>query len=86
MLDEKSGWALVPGSTKPKETKMKVKAVLKFWAGGKLIEPGEEIEVDESLAREVVQSGKATAVSGDVVATDSVAATAEALAGQRTGE
>jgi len=60
MLDLESGRALVPGSTQPKETaKMKVKVVLRFWTGGRLVEKGEVVEVDEALAREIIASGKA---------------------------
>lgn len=60
MLDLESGRALVPGSAQPKEIKkMKVKAVLRFWHGGALVEKGEVVDVDESLAREVINSGKA---------------------------
>lgn len=74
MLDEKSGWALVPGSKPPKETaKMKVKAVLRFWCGGKLVARDEEIEVDESLGREVINSGKAVKVEDEPPAADDVA-------------
>jgi len=60
VLDLKSGRALVPGSAEPKETaKMKVKVVLRFWTGGRLVEKGEVVEVDEALAREIIASGKA---------------------------
>lgn len=38
---------------------MVVKAIHKFWTGGRLVLEGEEVEVDESLAREVINSGKA---------------------------
>ena len=38
---------------------MKVKAVHKFWTEGRLVLEDEEIEVDESLGREVLNSGKA---------------------------
>ena len=38
---------------------MMVKAVHKFWMGGRLVLENEEVEVDESLAREIIQSGKA---------------------------
>jgi Putative nuclear envelope organisation protein len=60
VLDMESGWALVPGSMQPKEKfKMKVKAVLGFWNAGELVKPGTEIEVDDSVGREVITSGKA---------------------------
>jgi hypothetical protein len=60
MLDLESGRALVPGSTQPKETaKMKVKVMLRFWYQGKLVEPGDVVEVDDSLGREIIASGKA---------------------------
>ena len=60
MLDLESGRALVPGSTQPKETaKMKVKVVLRFWYQGELVEPGDVVEVDEALGREIIASGKA---------------------------
>lgn len=38
---------------------MRVTAVLRFWYQGKLVDRGEEIEVDESVGRDVIQSGKA---------------------------
>ena len=38
---------------------MKVKVVLRFWTGGRLVEKGEVVEVDEALAREIIASGKA---------------------------
>ena len=60
MLDLESGRALVPGSAQPKETaKMKVKCVLRFWYEGKLVDKGEVVEVDDSLGREIIASGKA---------------------------
>lgn len=62
-LDDKSGWALIPGSAKPKETaKMKVKAVLRFWYGGELIDKGAEVEVDDNVGRDLLVSGKAVRV------------------------
>ena len=63
VLDLESGRALVPGSAQPKETaKMKVKCVLRFWYEGKLVDKGEVVEVDESLGREIIASGKAVKV------------------------
>ena len=63
-LDENSGWALIPGSKQPKETaKMKVKCVLRFWYEGKLVDKGEVVEVDDSVGREVIASGKAVAAA-----------------------
>jgi hypothetical protein len=60
MLDLESGRALVPGSAQPKEAKkMKVKCVLRFWLGGRLVEKDEVVEVDEAVAREVIGSRKA---------------------------
>jgi len=60
VLDLESGSALVPGSAQPKETaKMKVKCVLRFWYEGKLVDKGEVVEVDDSLGREIIASGKA---------------------------
>jgi len=60
VLDLKAGRALVPGSTQPKETiQMNVKAVLNFWYQGKLVLKGKQIEVDDSVGREIVASGKA---------------------------
>ena len=60
MLDLESGRALVPGSAQPKETaKMKVKCVLRFWYEGRLVDKDQVVEVDESLGREVIASGKA---------------------------
>lgn len=38
---------------------MQVKAIRRFWSSGRLIEPDEVTEVDESLAREIIASGKA---------------------------
>ena len=63
VLDLESGWALVPGTAQHKETaKMKVKCVLRFWYGGKLVDKDQVVEVDESLGREVIASGKAVKV------------------------
>ena len=63
MLDLESGRALVPGSAQPKETaKMKVKCVLRFWYEGRLVDKDQVVEVDESLGREVIASGKAVKV------------------------
>ena len=60
MLDLESGRALVPGSAQPKETaKMKVKCVLRFWYEGNLVDKDQVIEVDDSVGREIVASGKA---------------------------
>ena len=60
VLDLESGWALVPGTAQHKETaKMKVKCVLRFWYEGKLVDKGEVVEVDDSLGREIIASGKA---------------------------
>lgn len=78
VLDEKSGWALIPGSAKPKETKMKVEAVLRFWNAGKMVEPGEEVEVDDSVGREVISSGKAKAVEAPVPEAAAVSTKVEA--------
>lgn len=38
---------------------MQIKAVLRFWYEGRLVEPGEEFDIDESAGREVTASGKA---------------------------
>jgi len=60
VLDLESGRALVPGSKQPKETaKMKVKCVLRFWYEGRLVDKGEVVDVDDSVGREIIASGKA---------------------------
>ena len=38
---------------------MKVKVVLRFWTGGRLVEKDDIVEVDEALGREIIASGKA---------------------------
>jgi hypothetical protein len=63
MLDEKSGFALIPGAVRPdKETTMKVKATRRFWFGGALVEPEAEVDLPESVAHEVIASNKAVTV------------------------
>jgi hypothetical protein len=65
-LTTKSAWALMDGATPQEERRMHVKALSKFWSGGKLIGPPTVIEVPELLAAELVQAHKAEIVSGPI--------------------
>jgi len=65
VLDLNSRRALVPGSDKPLEvTMMKVKAVQRFWYESNMVEPGDVVDVVDSVGREVLTSGKAV-LAGD---------------------
>lgn len=59
MLTTDSAWALLEVRPARKETSMYVKAVLKFWHAGRLVQPGECVELPDTVAHEVMTAGKA---------------------------
>jgi hypothetical protein len=59
MLTTDSAWALLEVRPARKETAMYVKAVLKFWHAGRLVQPGECVELPDTVAHEVMTAGKA---------------------------
>lgn len=67
MLTVENSWALLDGAQAPKEVVMKrVRCLSKFWIEGHMVREGEEGDVPDALANELITSNKAALVAEEV--------------------